>query len=66
VRENAVSRRQIIKMINNPSDCEDTKAFFDKRNPGYILDTFRYAPNPLTGIGTIHATMHRTDWLKGG
>jgi hypothetical protein len=66
VRENAVSRKQVIRMINSPSDCEDTKVFFEKRNPGYILDTFTYVPNPLTGIGTIHATMHRKDWLKGG
>jgi hypothetical protein len=65
-RENAVSRRQIIRMINSPSDCGDTRAFFEKRNPGYVLDMFRYAPNPLTGVGTIHVTMHRKDWLRTG
>lgn len=59
INDNAYSRRQIIQILRQPSDCEDTKQFFENRYSGYALDTCRYAYNSVTGTWSIYLTMHR-------
>lgn len=57
--DHAYSRRDIIRLIRQPADCEDTKKFFEGRYKGYALDTCRYEYNDVTGTWSIYLTMHR-------
>lgn len=59
VNDHAYSRRDIIRLIRQPADCEDTKKFFEDRHKGYALDTCRYEYNGVTGTWSIYLTMHR-------
>ncbi len=57
--DHAYSRRDIIRLVRQPADCEDTKKFFEDRYKGYALDTCRYEYNSVTGTWSIYLTMHR-------
>ncbi len=57
--DHAYSRRDIIRLIRQPADCEDTRKFFETKYKGYALDTCRYAYNDVTGTWNIYLTMHR-------
>lgn len=57
--DHAYSRRDIIRLIRQPADCEDTKRYFENRYKGYALDTCSYVYNDVTGTWNIYLTMHR-------
>ncbi len=57
--DHAYSRRDIIRLIRQPADCEDTRKFFEGRYKGYALDTCRHVYNEVTGTWSIYLTMHR-------
>lgn len=57
--DHAYSRRDIIRLVRQPADCEDTKRFFEGRYKGYALDTCRFQFNAVTGTWNIYLTMHR-------
>lgn len=59
VNDHAYSRKEILKLVRQPADCEDTKKFFEGRYEGYALDTCRCEYNPVTGTWGIYLTMHR-------
>lgn len=60
-RDNAYSRKQILKLISMPSDCEEVRSFFARRFDGYEIDTVRYQFNEVTATWAIYLTMHRRD-----
>lgn len=60
-RENAIKRKEYRQLADFPEDCEDIRNFWEKRNPGYILDTFKRRLNAVTGLWSFYATMHRRD-----
>ena len=59
INDHAYSRKEILKLVMQPADCEDTKKFFEGRYQGYALDTCRCEYNPVTGTWGIYLTMHR-------
>lgn len=59
IKSNAYSRKQIMKLVMSPPDCENTKRFFEHRYKGYVVDTCRYVYNDVIGIWSIYLTMHR-------
>ncbi|MDE6055348.1 MAG: hypothetical protein K2G55_16680, partial [Lachnospiraceae bacterium] len=59
INDHAYSRRDIIRLIRQPADSEDTKKFFEGRYKGYALDTCRYEYNSVTGTWSIYLTMHQ-------
>jgi hypothetical protein len=61
IRENAMSKKQVMEIVRRPADCGDNRAFFERRNPGYIVDTVRSEYNAVTGLWGIYVTMHRRD-----
>lgn len=61
INDHAYSRKEIMKLLRQPADCEDTKRFFEARHKGYALDTCRYEYNMVTGTWSIYLTMHRKD-----
>jgi hypothetical protein len=65
-REKAISNKEYNRLASLPEDCDDIRRFWEERNPGYELDTFKREYNGITGMYSFYATMHRTDWLRGG
>lgn len=59
INDHAYSRKDIIRLVRQPADCEDTKKFFEGRYKGYVLDTCRNEYNEVTGTWSIYLTMHR-------
>ena len=59
INDHAYSRKEIMKLLRRPADCEDTKRFFEVKHKGYVLDTCRYEYNSVTGTWSIYLTMHR-------
>jgi hypothetical protein len=64
VREKAISNKEYQRLSTLPQDCNDIRDFWEKRNPGYALDTFKREYNGLTGMYSFYATMHRKDWKE--
>lgn len=58
-KDNAFSRRQIIKLVSMPADCEYVRNFFSQRFMGYSIDTITYRFNEVLGSWGIYLTMHR-------
>lgn len=59
INDHAYSRRDIIRLVRQPADCEDTRKFFEGRYRGYALDTCRFQFNDVAGTWSIYLTMHR-------
>ena len=59
--DNALSRRQVLKLVSMPSDCEYVRNFFTQRFPGYAIDTVTYRFNEVLASWSIYLTMHRRD-----
>ncbi|OLA57758.1 MAG: hypothetical protein BHW48_15245 [Roseburia sp. CAG:10041_57] len=58
-KDNALSRRQVLKLVSMPSDCEYVRNFFTQRFPGYAIDTVTYRFNEVLASWSIYLTMHR-------
>lgn len=59
--DHAYSRKDIIRLVRQPADCEDTKKYYENKYKGYVLDTCRNEYNEVTGTWNIYLTMHRKD-----
>lgn len=59
--DHAYSRKDIIRLVRQPADCEDTKKYYENRYKGYVLDTCRNEYNEVTGTWSIYLTMHRKE-----
>lgn len=60
-KDNALSRRQVLKLVSMPSDCEYVRNFFTQRFQGYVVDTVTYRFNQILASWSIYLTMHRRD-----
>lgn len=61
INDHAYSRKDIIRLVRQPADCEDTKKYYENKYKGYVLDTCRNEYNEVTGTWSIYLTMHRKD-----
>jgi hypothetical protein len=56
-----MSRKNVMEIVNRPCDCEENRVFFERRNPGYVVDMVRCSHNPVTGVWGISVAMHRRE-----